>query len=72
MTSLHERLGGLDAIEAVVESLVACAAADDRISRKFARTDVPRLKKEKIERPCEATGGPCPYTGRTSRARTPG
>ena len=48
MTSLHERLGGLDAIKTVVDSFVARAAADDRINKKFARTDVPRPKKENI------------------------
>ena len=48
MTSLHERLGGLDAIKTVEDSFVARAAADDRVNKKFARTDVPRLKKENI------------------------
>lgn len=64
MTSLYERLGGLDAIHAVVVSFVARAAADERINKKFVRTDVPRLEKENIDQLCEATGGPCTYTGR--------
>jgi hemoglobin len=67
MTSLYERLGGLDAITAVVDSFVARAAGDDRINQKFARTDVPRLKKEFTDQVCEATGGPCRYTGRNMR-----
>ena len=67
MTSLYERLGGLDAITAAVDSFVARGAGDDRISQKFARTDVPRLKKEFIDQLCEATGGPCTYTGRNMR-----
>jgi hemoglobin len=67
MTSLYERLGSLDAITAVVDSFVARAAGDDRINQKFARTDVPRLKKEFIDQLCEATGGPCRYTGRSMR-----
>jgi len=29
------------------------------------RTDIPRLKKEIIDQLCEATGGPCTYTGRS-------
>jgi len=65
MTSLYERLGGLDAITAVVDSFVARAAGDDRINQKFARTDLPRLKKEFIDQLCEGTGGPCTYTGRS-------
>ena len=67
MASLYERLGGLDAITAAVDSFVARGAGDDRINQKFARTDVPRLKKEFIDQLCEATGGPCTYTGRNMR-----
>src|SRR5437870_6668764 len=55
MASLYERLGGLDAITAVVDSFVARAAGDDRINQKFARTDLPRLKKEFTDQLCEAT-----------------
>jgi hemoglobin len=66
-TPLYDRLGGLNAIRAVVDSVVARGAADDRINGKFARTDVPRLKKEFIDQLCEATGGPCTYTGRNMR-----
>ena len=67
MASLYERLGGLDAITAAVDSFVSRGAGDDRNSQKFARTDVPRLKKEFIDQLCEATGGPCTYTGRNMR-----
>jgi hemoglobin len=65
--SLYERLGGLDAITAVVDSFVARCAGDDRINGKFARTDIPRLKKMLIDQVCEASGGPCTYTGRDMR-----
>ena len=68
MASLYERLGGLDAITAVVDSFVARCASDDRINEKFARTDVPRLKKMLVDQVCEAAGGPCTYTGRSMRA----
>jgi hemoglobin len=67
MASLYERLGGLDAIEAVVDSFVGRCAADDRINGKFERTDIPRLKKMLVDQVCEATGGPCTYTGREMR-----
>ena len=67
MADLYDRLGGLDAITAVVDSFVARCAADDRINRKFARTDVPRLKKMLVDQVCEATGGPCTYSGRDMR-----
>jgi len=65
MSSLYERLGGLDAITAVVESFVGRCAADSRINAKFVRTDVPRLQKMLVDQVCEATGGPCTYTGRS-------
>jgi hemoglobin len=65
--SLYDRLGGLDAITAAVDSWVVRVADDDRINRKFERTDIPRLKKEVIDQLCEATGGPCAYTGRSMR-----
>ena len=67
MASLYERLGGLDAITAVVDSFSARCAGDDRISGKFARTDIPRLRKMLVDQVCEATGGPCAYTGRDMR-----
>ena len=67
MASLYERLGGLDAITAVVDSFVTRSAGDDRINRKFERTDVPRLTKMLVDQVCEATGGPCTYTGRSMR-----
>lgn len=67
MASLYERLGGLTAITAVVESFVARCAGDDRINRKFERTDLPRIEKMLVDQVCEATGGPCTYTGRGMR-----
>ena len=63
--SLYDRLGGGDAINALTESWVARVAGDDRANGKFARTDIDRLKKEVVDQLCEATGGPCTYTGRS-------
>jgi hemoglobin len=62
--SLYERLGGKDAISAVVDDFVARCANDTRINGKFARTDIPRLKASLVDQVCEAAGGPCTYTGR--------
>jgi hemoglobin len=63
--SLYDRLGGADAIKALTESWVARVGGDDRANGKFARTDIDRLMKEVIDQLCEATGGPCTYTGRS-------
>jgi hemoglobin len=65
--SLYDRLGGLDMINALTESWVARVGGDDRANQKFVRTDIPRLKKEVADQLCEATGGPCAYTGRSMR-----
>jgi len=62
--SLYDRLGGQPAITAVVDDFVGNVAADTRINRFFARTDIPRLKRLLVEQICQGTGGPCTYTGR--------
>ena len=63
-SSLYDRLGGADAIAAVVDDFVARCAGDGRINKKFARTDIPRLKKMLVDQVAEASGGPATYTGR--------
>ena len=65
--SLYDRLGGRDAIVAVVDSFVVIAAADARINKKFARSDVARVKAMLVEQICAQTGGPCTYTGRSMK-----
>jgi hemoglobin len=57
-------LGGTDAITAVVRAVVDRQGKDDRINQKFASTNIDRLMKEFVDQICEATGGPCKYTGR--------
>ncbi|MGC4098212.1 MAG: group 1 truncated hemoglobin [Nitrospira sp.] len=65
---LYERLGGKPAITAVVDDFVGRVAADNRINGKFATTDIPHLKTLLIEQICQASGGPCTYTGRSMKA----
>ena len=67
MSSLYERLGGIDAITAVVENFRDRVAGDTRINQKFAKTDLGRLRKMLIDQVCEAAGGPCRYTGRSMK-----
>ena len=62
--SLYERLGGKEAITAVVDDFVANVAADNRINGFFAKANIPRLKANLVDQICQATGGPCTYTGR--------
>lgn len=65
--SLYERLGGKEAITAVVDSFVAKVAADTRINQKFARSDIGRVKTMLVDQICAQTGGPCTYTGRSMK-----
>ena len=61
--SLYERLGKKPAIKAVVNEFVSRVAADTRINKKFAKTNIDRVKFMLVEQLCGATGGPCKYTG---------
>ncbi len=63
--SLYSRLGGKPAITAVVDDFVANVAADTRINERFAKANIPRLKSMLVDQLCEATGGPCTYTGKS-------
>ena len=66
--SLYDRLGRRDAIAAVVKDFVEERVAKDaRINRMFANTDIPGLEAKLIDQICEATGGPCKYTGKDMR-----
>src|SRR5688572_15320364 len=60
---LYDRLGGQTAITAVVDSFVAIVAKDARINKKFARSDVGRVKRMLVDQVCAQTGGPCTYSG---------
>lgn len=65
--SLYDRLGGKPAITAVIDTFVARVAADSRINKKFARSNVPRVKAMLVDQVCAETGGPCTYTGRSMK-----
>jgi len=62
--SLYERLGGKPAISAVVDNLVGRLAQDDRINIRFANTDIVHLRLMLVDQICQATGGPCTYSGK--------
>jgi hemoglobin len=63
--SLYDRLGGKPAITAVVDDFIGTVAADSRIDQRFAGANIPRLKTMLVDQICQATGGPCTYTGRS-------
>jgi hemoglobin len=67
--TLYDRLGGKKSITAVVDEFVSRVAADARINHYFAQTaaDPARMKNFKmnlVDQICQATGGPCRYTGK--------
>lgn len=66
--SLYERLGGQPAIQAVVDDFIGNVAGDARINGFFAHTNIAHLNKMLVEQICQATGGPCTYTGRSMKA----
>src|SRR6266852_1658952 len=61
------QMGKKEAITAVVDEFVARVAADTRINAFFAHTDIAKLKMNLVNQICEASGGPCKYTGRTMK-----
>jgi hemoglobin len=65
--SLYERLGGTGPITAVVGKFVAIVGGDKRINHYFATADLPRLKRQLVDLVCQASGGPCTYTGQDMR-----
>jgi hemoglobin len=72
-TSLYESLGGKPAITAVVDEFVSRVAGDARINAFFKKTaSDPKMlasfKGKLVDQICEASGGPCKYTGKSMKA----
>ena len=71
--TLYQRLGGKKAITAVVDEFVSRVAADSRINSFFAKAaaDPARLasfKMKLVDQICQASGGPCKYTGKDMKS----
>ncbi|HUI81141.1 MAG TPA: group 1 truncated hemoglobin [Bryobacteraceae bacterium] len=70
--ALYKSLGGKKAIVAVVDEFVGRVAGDSRINGYFKDTasDPKRLaafKMKLVDQICEASGGPCKYTGKSMK-----
>ena len=68
--SLYKRLGGYDAIAAVVDDFIGRLVADKRFEKFFVGHSEDSLKKIRqhvVDQFCAAAGGPCLYTGRDMR-----
>ena len=65
--SLYKRLGGYDAIAAVSDDFLGRLATDPKEGRFFTglSTDSKiKVRQHVVDFLCNATGGPCKYTGR--------
>ncbi|MEJ8837913.1 group I truncated hemoglobin [Ramlibacter sp. AN1133] len=62
--TLYDRLGGKEALGAVVGELWSVVAADARINRHFARTRPEAFAGQLVDFLCQASGGPCQYKGK--------
>jgi len=65
--SLYDRLGGYDAIAAVVDDFITRLATDQRFQRfftGFSNDSNKRLRQHILDQFCAAAGGPCVYMGR--------
>jgi len=63
--ALYRELGGTEGITKVVDAFLARVDNDLRINLFFEQTDHKDLRMLVIEQFCEATGGPCKYSGRS-------
>jgi hemoglobin len=65
--SLYERLGGYNALAAVVDEFMKRLAEDKQLARflvGLSDDSKKRLRQHLLNQFCQATGGPCIYTGR--------
>jgi hemoglobin len=68
--SLYKRLGGYDAVAAVTDEFIARLAGDKQLSRflvGLSTDSQKKLRQNVVDQLCEATGGPCLYTGRSMK-----
>ena len=65
--SLYERIGGYNALAAVVDDFIGRLVADKRFEKFFvghSEDSQKRIRQHILDQFCAATGGPCIYTGR--------
>ena len=67
--TLYDKLGGREALAAVVSDFADSVKADERIKAKFSATsDWEGLKNKLTEQLCAAAGGPCTYAGKDMKS----
>jgi len=69
--NLYERLGGYNAIAAVVDDFLGRLVTDKRFERFFvghSKDSQKRIRQFIVDQLCAEAGGPCIYTGRSMKA----
>ena len=65
--SLYERVGGYNALAAVVDDFIGRLVTDKQFEKFFVGHSIDskkRIRQHILDQFCAATGGPCIYTGR--------
>jgi hemoglobin len=65
--SLYERVGGYNALAAVVDDFIGRLVSDKQFEKFFSGHSIDskkRIRQHILDQFCAATGGPCVYTGR--------
>ena len=65
--SLYQRIGGYNTLAAVTDDFLARLTTDRDLSVFFAghaQNSIKRIRQDLVDFLCQATGGPCEYTGR--------
>ena len=70
--TLYERLGGKEAIAAVINDFVDTVGSDERIknekvAQRLKAIDIDNLKSLLVDQVCQGSGGPCEYKGRNMK-----
>jgi hemoglobin len=69
--SLYERVGGYNALAAVVDDFIGRLVTDKQFEKFFmghSDDSKKRIRQHILDQFCAATGGPCVYTGRDMKA----
>lgn len=61
--TLYERIGGRDAIQAIVIDAFHIVGTDRRIAARFAHVQANQIATNLVDLLCERSGGPCVYKG---------
>lgn len=61
--TLHERLGGQEAVVRIVDELIETYRDDPQAAHLFAKVNFKRLKQKLSEQICSLSGGPCVFDG---------